>query len=252
LERSHTPKGQRARDRILVAAERLIAAHGFHGTSMRDVAAAAKLPLATTIYHFAKKEQLYAAVLGDIAAELERELDDAIVDRVALVESRGDRAGVVVPREALDAFAVALVRWMTTQPARVKLLLRELLDNPARVARASRLPLGPFLERAATLVARERASAAALGSSDVAMRGGSDTFPEVAVLHLVGALSYFVAAWPTVERIVGAPRAKRIETAYEREAIAFARSVLGITEETPHAARASVSARRSSARSPRA
>ena len=51
--RSHTPKGQRAREHILATAEDAFAERGFHGTSMRDLAAAADLPLATLVYHFA-------------------------------------------------------------------------------------------------------------------------------------------------------------------------------------------------------
>ena len=194
MERSQTPKGKRARDRILAAAERLIAARGFYGTSMRDIAAAAKLPLATTVYHFAKKEQIYAAVLGAIADDLDTRLQVALGEQL---------------RDPLDALAVALVRWSAAHPGHVKLLLREVLDNPARVANASRLPLAPFLAKASALLAS---------------RGAAQ--PEVAVLHLVGAISYFVAAWPTVERIVGAARAKQITAAYEREAIAFAHQIL--------------------------
>jgi len=194
LERSQTPKGKRARERILAAAERLIAARGFYGTSMRDIAAAARLPLATTVYHFAKKEQIYAAVLGAIADDLETRLQVALAEQI---------------RDPLDALAVALVRWSAAHPSHVKLLLREVLDNPARVANASRLPLAPFLAKASALLAS---------------RGAPQ--PEVAVLHLVGAISYFVAAWPTVERIVGAARAKQITAAYEREAIAFAQQIL--------------------------
>ncbi|MEO6774590.1 MAG: TetR family transcriptional regulator [Kofleriaceae bacterium] len=215
MERSQTPKGRRARERILTAAERLIAARGFHGTSMRDIAAAARLPLATTVYHFAKKEQLYAAVLAEIAAALDARLRAAIVEREGSSRLGAEPAtaptAATAATAALDALAVALVRWAAEEPGRVKLLLREVLDNPARVAKASRLPLGPFLERASALVAA---------------RGG--TLPEVAVLHLVGAISYFVAAWPTAARIVGEPRARQITAAYEREAIAFARHLLGV------------------------
>ncbi|MBV8762343.1 MAG: CerR family C-terminal domain-containing protein [Deltaproteobacteria bacterium] len=219
MERSHTPKGRRARDRILAAAERLIAVHGFHGTSMRDVAAAARLPLATTVYHFAKKEQLYAAVLAAIAADLEERVEEALA-------SAGEHSSA-----ALDALARAVVEWAMEEPGRVKLLLRELLDNPTRVARAARLPLAPFLERASALVAA---------------RGGIDS-PEIPVLHVVGAISYFIAARPTVERIVGPKEAKRIDAAYKREALAFARRVLGVTgsatrQEEPHATRAATSA----------
>ncbi|MBL0219325.1 MAG: helix-turn-helix transcriptional regulator [Myxococcales bacterium] len=40
-DRSHTPKGRQTRDRIVSVAEALLAERGFHGTSMRDIAAAA-------------------------------------------------------------------------------------------------------------------------------------------------------------------------------------------------------------------
>ena len=202
LERSHTPKGQRARERILRSAERLLVTHGFHGASMRDVAKAAGLPLATVVYHFARKEQLYAALLHEIGAEVVATLDQT------------------------DDFVAALVRWTIEQPGRVKLLLRELLDNPTRVKTATQLPLAPFLERAAAL----------LGVG------------EVAVLHVVGALSYVVAAWPTVDRIVGAKRARLLHAGYEREAIAFARRAL----EEAHGSSTASSARPSRARAPRA
>ena len=78
--RSHTPKGTRARDKILRVAERLLASAGFYGTSMRDVADAAGVPLASVVYHFAKKEQLYAAVLTEIGDHLVSEMTRALHD----------------------------------------------------------------------------------------------------------------------------------------------------------------------------
>ena len=181
--RSHTPKGQRARGQILEAAERLFVTRGFHGTSVRDIAAEAGLPLATVVYHFARKERLYAALLTAIADDLMRGL---------------------APVTDADGFVVALVRWTLAEPARVVLLLRELLDNPSRVGRAAQFPMAPFLTRAAEL----------LGD-------------ELAVLHVVGASTYVTVAWPTIERIVGKSRAKELAARREAEAIAFARRVIG-------------------------
>src|SRR5215470_15519598 len=54
----------KTRDRILTVAERLFAAHGFNGVSMRDLAAAAKVPLALISYHFGPKKALYRAVFS--------------------------------------------------------------------------------------------------------------------------------------------------------------------------------------------
>jgi AcrR family transcriptional regulator len=223
--RSRTPKGRAARERILRAAERLLATRGFHGTSMRDVAAAARVPLANVVYHFARKEPLYAAVLGGIADELMRGLEGAL-----------GGAGVD-GRARLEAFAAALVGWSLDRPGRVRLLLRELLDNPARVARAGRLPLAPFLAQASRLVAE-----AGLAVAE----------PELAVLHAVGGVSYVVAARPTVNRIAGAARARRIAAVYPAEALAFVRRALGLsTVEDNHASRSPDPARPPRARAPR-
>jgi AcrR family transcriptional regulator len=227
-ERSHTPKGRRARERIVAAAERLFATAGFHGASIRDVARAARLPLATTVYHFARKEQLYAAVLEEIGSGLVHALDTDLA------------AGTWVAR--LEHFARTLIAWTAQHPERVRLLLRELLDNPARVAKASKLPLAPFLERATALVA-EAARAGAIRAPN----------PELTVLHLVGATSYVVAAWPTIERIVGAPRARWLSEANEDAALAFARTVLGLPPpEIIDATGATATPRPARARAPRA
>lgn len=202
--RSHTPKGRAARDRILRVAERLLAARGFHGTSMRDVAEAAGAPLASALYHFARKEQLHAAVLSAIGEEVEARL-------AAALDAPGDFDA------RLDALLEALVTWSEESPGRVRLLLRELLDNPTRVARAARLPLAPVLRMLSAFVAR--------GAAEGRLR--LDGAPETSVLHLVGAISYVVASRPTVHRIVGPARARELDTAYRREAIAFARRALG-------------------------
>lgn len=208
--RSHTPKGTRAHDKIVGVAETLLAAHGFHGTSMRDVAEATGVPLASVVYHFAKKEHLYGAVLAAIGAELESILTDAM---------DGDRAFSA----RLDALVRALVRWCEESPGRVKLLLRELLDNEARVAKASRLPLAPILLRLSEFVEA--------GTRSGAFR---PVVPETSVLYLFGALSYGVAARPAVKRIVGGVRERRLAASYEREVIALARRMFLALEPEVH------------------
>jgi AcrR family transcriptional regulator len=50
-------------ERILDAAERLFANHGFEGTSIRDIVDAAQVNLAAVHYHFRSKEALLEAVL---------------------------------------------------------------------------------------------------------------------------------------------------------------------------------------------
>ncbi|MCX7604602.1 MAG: TetR family transcriptional regulator [Bryobacteraceae bacterium] len=51
------------RERILDAAERLFAEHGFAGTSLRDITAEAGVNLAAVNYHFGSKDELFLAVV---------------------------------------------------------------------------------------------------------------------------------------------------------------------------------------------
>lgn len=195
--RSHTPKGKLARERILKASEPLFADRGFYGTSMRDVAEASELPLASVVYHFARKEKLYAAILGEIAEQLIGEMD---------------AARAANPDAPLEHAVRALIRWSLGNPGRNRLLVRELLDNHARVSKATALPLAPVLTKLA--------SEANVPNS------------ETAVLNVVGAVSYVVAAWPTVKRMLGARREKELMRDYEEDAMVLARRMLGIKPAT--------------------
>jgi AcrR family transcriptional regulator len=56
-------RGSSTTGRIMDAAERLFADHGFEGTSIRDIVDAAKVNLAAIHYHFRSKEALLEAVL---------------------------------------------------------------------------------------------------------------------------------------------------------------------------------------------
>lgn len=87
-------KSERA-DRLTHAAQRLFHRHGVHGVSLRDVAAAAKVPPGGVFYHFPTKARLVRAAAetrrADVAALLAR-LEERIAD----------------PDARLDALAAAL------------------------------------------------------------------------------------------------------------------------------------------------
>src|ERR1700690_363223 len=51
------------KDKLMDAAEKLFARSGFHGTSLRDITAAAGVDLALVNYHFGSKKQLLTAVI---------------------------------------------------------------------------------------------------------------------------------------------------------------------------------------------
>ena len=78
--------GEATRDRMLDAAEILFALHGFHGTSMRDVAHHSDARLALVAYHFGTKEALFDRVVERRASYMAHE-------RMQLLDAARSRAG---------------------------------------------------------------------------------------------------------------------------------------------------------------
>jgi len=78
-------KGAKTRERILRAAERLFAEHGYDGVSVRRIAAAAGVQLALLTYYFHSKLGLYRAVfqrrIEPISAQ-RRELLNRVLRRI--------------------------------------------------------------------------------------------------------------------------------------------------------------------------
>ncbi len=63
LKPTATPRGELARMKLLETAHGLFIRHGFHGTSMRQIAAAAGVAVGGIYNHFHDKEAIFAAVL---------------------------------------------------------------------------------------------------------------------------------------------------------------------------------------------
>ena len=197
-----TSRGAGARLRALEAAERLFAERGLWGTSVRDLAADLGVPTASLLHHFPRKEALYLAVLERIAADLDR-----VVARA--VARPGDHAARL--RSLVRAFAA----WAHRQPRRSNLLLRELIDNPARIGAAAVLPLAPVVDRMSSFL-REGARAGAFRRVD----------PILFIVHLAGSIAYFVAARPTFARLADRRDQAAFYRAYAADLVALAERVV--------------------------
>jgi len=107
--------------RIALAATRLFAHHGYAGTSMADVASAAKVSKATVFHHFRSKRQLYEALIGDAAAGFREQL-------VPLLDGQGPL------QDALGRFASAHYARLARRRPMTRLVLREMVEgSPADV-----------------------------------------------------------------------------------------------------------------------
>ena len=95
------------RDRLLDSAEQLFADHGFDGTSIRDLAAAAGCNIASVNYYFGGKEKLYVEIWRS-HLHLLRETRIASIDKV-LSESVGEPSLEDLLRSFAHAFIGPLV-----------------------------------------------------------------------------------------------------------------------------------------------
>jgi AcrR family transcriptional regulator len=81
-------RGARTRARLLQAATRVFAERGLQATRVDDIVAAARTSHGTFYLYFANKEELFAALAGEVAAELQALADDLpehlVEDRAAL------------------------------------------------------------------------------------------------------------------------------------------------------------------------
>ena len=102
--------------RIETAARRLFASHGYAGTSMAEIAAAAGVSKATVFHHFRSKRALYEALVGDAMAGFREQI-------VPLLDASGDL------QASLRDFAAAHVDRLTRMQGTMRLIAREMMSG---------------------------------------------------------------------------------------------------------------------------
>lgn len=136
------PAGDRTRERILEVALPLFADHGFAGTSVRTVASAAEVNVATLAYHYSDKEGLYDCVVQRLHEDLAAAFPSALPGGTAEEVVRG----------------VVRVAWTFAVEHRqhVRLLVRHVLDHGAQPAVVAEQWSEQLMARADALLAAFR------------------------------------------------------------------------------------------------
>lgn len=169
------------RERLLRVAEEMFARNGFAGTSFRDMGAALGIANASITHHFPSKRKLYAAVLSRVAESVRQ-----------VTGHLGEDASDPVERIRLMVDRVAA--WGEANPAYMQLIVRELMENPGRISRVRTLYLANVVDALRRPIDQAK--------SQGYLR---DLDPELFLLHLIGAVSYFTIAAPTIGRITKIP-----------------------------------------------
>lgn len=126
------------RDRILRAAERIYAASGFHGMSLRDVTLLAGVNLAAVNYHFGSKDKL-------IHAMADRRLTPINAERMERLRKLCEKHGKdPLPIKDLVAALIdpmfkALRQSRGSRAIMVRLVAQMLIDDPQRFSQIHRV-----------------------------------------------------------------------------------------------------------------
>lgn len=136
---------ENTRERILRAAERIYAASGFHGMSLRDVTLLAGVNLAAVNYHFGSKDKL-------IYALADRRLTPINSERLErLAKLRAKHAEDPIPVRELvcaliDPMFKALRQGKNNRAIMVRLVAQMLIDDPKRFAQIHKTFYKPVLD----------------------------------------------------------------------------------------------------------
>jgi AcrR family transcriptional regulator len=167
------------RQQLLAAARRQFAEKGFYGASIALVAGEVGLTKQALLYHFKRKEDLYAEVLQEISRKLVQPVRSTV---------RRDEA----PDRQLEDILMGLYFASRESPLDTQILVRELLDNQARAEKVKDWYLLPFLSELTSLVKR---------------LPGLEQTPEATafcmVYQLLGSIQYFAISTATLSRMYG-------------------------------------------------
>jgi TetR/AcrR family transcriptional regulator len=155
---SPPPAVSAAADRSLTTAERVIdaalrafAAHGYEATSLDAIAAELGIRKQTILYHFSSKELLLDAVIASAGAELIDTVETALAP-LAVVNGRSENGWAQVEAAVRSVFRLAGRR------PELLGLLREVSRLGPPAATRLREQLDPFVARATTFLDRQMAT----------------------------------------------------------------------------------------------
>lgn len=161
--------------RCLEAAELRFASSGFDGATLRDIAKDIQVTSATIIYYFGTKERLYGKVMERLGNSLDAHL---VYPETISVDS-------------IFSMFEQFLDWSFANQHYAQLTLRELIENRNRVPKARRFYLHRFVDRYVKSIQ---------AGQDTGLFRKLDS--ELFTFYTFGAITHFIAAVPTVSRMV--------------------------------------------------
>ena len=114
------PRQDNRRQQLLDTAARLFRQHGYHATSMRDIASAVGMLPGSIYYHFASKDELLVTVYREGVSRIAERLDAAV-------------AGKKEPWQQLEAACIAHLQTLLDHSDYAQVVIRVLPDDAPAV-----------------------------------------------------------------------------------------------------------------------
>ncbi|MBI4511745.1 MAG: TetR/AcrR family transcriptional regulator [Deltaproteobacteria bacterium] len=168
-----------ARERILKAATRLLAARGFDGTTLQAVADEVGIRKPSVLHHFPSKEDLRQGVLQQMLDHW-----NGVLPRLLLAASTGEGR--------FEAIIQEIVRFFVDDPDRARLLLREVLDRPDEMRVLLARHVRPWLQLVAKYIRSGQDHGLHYPSAD----------PEAYVIHVLHLVLVGIALRGTLEALL--------------------------------------------------
>jgi len=168
------------RERVMAAAVSLFSEHGYRGASVRDICNLAGVNPGAVSYHFGGKRQLYRAVLRRAAEKLAS----------AAKPSEEQEGGEHDPRRRIQEMASKVQEAVESDPASVRLIMRDLADGGTAAVEA----LTPSLRRAHHWLG------GALGYADTPQGAQA---ARLAFAEIAAPIFLLNGAWPVLQRSLG-------------------------------------------------
>lgn len=180
------------RARLLAAARRQFAERGFYGASIAQIAGEVGLTKQALLYHFKRKEDLYAEVLKGIAGRL-----------VSVLDAAADQ-GLPAEQE-LSEMLLGVHAASQADPRDTRILMRELLDNQVRAPQANDWFLKTFLDRICATFRRIEG-----------LKNLSFAQAFIHIYQVLGSIEYFAISRPTLEQMYGTDGYARFQNGFPR------------------------------------
>lgn len=114
------PRQDNRRQQLLDTAARLFRQHGYHATSMRDIASAVGMLPGSIYYHFTSKDELLVTVYREGVSRIAERLDAAV-------------AGAKEPWQQLEAACIAHLQTLLDHSDYAQVVIRVLPDDAPAV-----------------------------------------------------------------------------------------------------------------------